>query len=184
MPQASKASTPIEALAGVVERVTFRNDEDGSACGGSKPAASGSSWSSGSTVEHGVAGQTKDEVDLALVAPFHHLRAAVMAVAPDGNPRLWPVPADAADETTQVTAYLCARGCLAGAQEHSDRPACRRVVDMNWQETALVVMGIEQGELLMALNDINRIVDIERHGCGRDRVAGTIEVDHHAHQAD
>ena len=36
----------------------------------------------------------------------------------------------------------------------------------------------------MAVNDINRIVDIERHGCGRDRVAGTIEVDHHAHQAD
>jgi len=32
---------------GVVERVTFHNDEDGSACGGSKPAASGSSWSSG-----------------------------------------------------------------------------------------------------------------------------------------
>ena len=36
-------------------------------------------------VEHGVAGQTEDEVDAVLVAPLHDLRAAVMAVAADGD---------------------------------------------------------------------------------------------------
>src|SRR5271167_4230969 len=95
---------------------------------------------------------------------FHDLRAAVMAVAANGDPGLWPVPADATDETTQVTAHLDARGRLAGAQQHGDRPARRRVVDMDRQETALVVMGVEQRELLMAVDDIHRIVDIERHG--------------------
>src|SRR5260370_5971244 len=37
-------------------------------------------------VEHGVAGQTKDKVDIVLVAPLHDLRAAVMAVAANGDP--------------------------------------------------------------------------------------------------
>src|ERR1700674_4017769 len=72
------------------------------------------------SVEHRVAGQTKDKVDVVLVAPLHDLWATVMAVAPDGNPGLRPVPADATDETAQVTADLGARGCLAGTQQHGD----------------------------------------------------------------
>ena len=107
-----------------------------------------------------------------------------MAVAADGDPGLRPVPADAADETAQMAAHLDARGRLAGAQQHGDRPARRRVVDVDRQEAALVVMGIEQRELLMAVNDIHRVVDVERHRRGRGRVAGAVEIDHHAHQAD
>ena len=49
-------------------------------------------------VEHGVAGQAKDEVEPVLLAPFHDLGAAVMAVAADGDAGQRPVPADAADE--------------------------------------------------------------------------------------
>ena len=45
-------------------------------------------------------------------------------------------------------------------------------------------MGVEQRELLMAVNDIPRIVDVERHGLRRSRVAGAVEIDHHPHQAD
>ena len=36
----------------------------------------------------------------------------------------------------------------------------------------------------MAVNDIHRIVDVERHRRGRGRIAGAVEIDHHAHQAD
>ena len=75
-------------------------------------------------------------------------------------------------------------GCLAGTQQHGDRPARRRVIDVDRQEAALVVMGVEQRELLMTVNDIHRIVNIERHRYRWGRVAGTIEIDHHAHQAD
>jgi hypothetical protein len=88
------------------------------------------------------------------------------------------------DETTQVTAYLCARGRLAGAQQHGDRPACRRVVDVDRHETALVVMSVEQRELLMPMNDIHCIVDIEGDRRGRRLVAGAVEIDHYAHHAD
>src|SRR4029077_4999009 len=92
------------------------------------------------SVEHRVAGQTKDKVDVVLVAPLHDLWATVMAVAPDGNPGLRPVPADATDETAQVTADLGARGCLAGTQQHGDRPARRRVIDVDPEGTELVGM--------------------------------------------
>ena len=93
-------------------------------------------------VEDNVAGQPKDEVDPILVAPLHDLRAAVMAIAADGDPGLWPVPADATDETAQVTTHLDARGRLARAQQHGDRPARRYVVDMDRQEAAPVVMAL------------------------------------------
>src|SRR6202030_623506 len=53
-------------------------------------------------VEHGVAGQTEDEVDTVLITPFHDLGAAVMPVAPDGDLGLWPVPPDTADQAAQV----------------------------------------------------------------------------------
>src|SRR4030081_2535983 len=68
-------------------------------------------------VEHAVAREAKDEVEVVLVAPFQNLRAAVMTVASDRDPGLRPVPADATDETAQVTAGLDARGRLAGAAE-------------------------------------------------------------------
>jgi len=92
--------------------------------------------------------------------------------------------ADAANQPTQVTTDLGARGRLARAKQHRDRPARRRVVDMDRQEAALVVMGIEQRELLMAVDDIYRVIDVERHRLRRVGVAGAVEIDHHAHQAD
>ena len=87
-------------------------------------------------VEDCIAGQAKDEVDPILIVPLHDLRATVMAIAADGDAGLWPVPADATDETAQVTAHLVARGCLAGAQQHGDRSARRCVVDMDRQEAS------------------------------------------------
>jgi hypothetical protein len=106
-----------------------------------------------SAVEYDVAGQAKDEVDAVLVAPFHDLRAAIMPVAPDGEPSVWPVPPDAADQAAQMTADLDTSWRLAGAQKHGYRPARRRVVNVDRLEAALVVMGVEQGELLMTVND-------------------------------
>src|SRR3954467_7679997 len=93
----------------------------GAAGGGAKGAARPTPQ----PVEHGVTGQTEDEVDAILVAPLHDLRAAVMTVAADGDARRRPVLPYAADQPAQVTADLDARGRLAGAQQHGDRTACR-----------------------------------------------------------
>ena len=55
---------------------------------------------------------------------------------------------------------------------------------MDRQKTALVVVGIEQRELLVAVNDINRVIDVECHRCRRARIAVAIEIDHDTHQPD
>src|SRR6266404_5550920 len=50
------------------------------------------------TSQYRIAGQTEDEIDAVFFAPRHHLRAAVMAVAANGQVGVRPVFAEAADE--------------------------------------------------------------------------------------
>src|SRR5258707_1189792 len=50
------------------------------------------------TSQYRIAGQTEDEIDAVFFAPCHHLWAAVMAVAANGQMGVRPVFADAADE--------------------------------------------------------------------------------------
>jgi hypothetical protein len=85
-------------------------------------------------VEQGVAGQAEDEVDGVLVAPFHDFRTAVMAVTPDGDPGLRPVPADATDKTAQVTAHLASEGAMATRQEWLDWVKAKRQAQAEMRE--------------------------------------------------
>jgi len=45
-------------------------------------------------------------------------------------------------------------------------------------------MGVEPSQLLVAVHDLDRIVDIEGHRRRRVCLAGAIEIDQDAHQAD
>ena len=58
--------------------------------------------------------------------------------------------ADAMHETPEMTTDLLTGRRLARTQDHGNRTACRGVVDMDRQEAALIVMGIEERELLVA----------------------------------
>ena len=83
-----------------------------------------------------------------------------------------------------MAAHLGARGRPAGAQQDGDRPGGRRVIDVDRQKAALIVMRIEERKLLMAVDDIHGVVNVERQRRWRDGVAGAIEIDHDPHQAD
>ena len=83
-----------------------------------------------------------------------------------------------------MAAHLLARGRLAGAQQHRNRAAGCGVVDMDRQEAALVVMGVEQSKLLVTVDDIDRVVDIEGHRRWRVGIAGAVQIDHDRHQSD
>jgi len=77
------------------------------------------------------------------------------------------VPADAADQVLDEGADLGPGRRLARAQENRHRLAAFHMVDVDGQEAARVVMGVEQRELLVAVHRIAGIVDIERDGGGR-----------------
>src|SRR5208283_1866269 len=60
-------------------------------------------------VEHNIAGEPENVVDAVVLAPRHHLFAAVMAVATDSDAGVGPVPADAPDQATEKLADLHTR---------------------------------------------------------------------------
>ena len=78
---------------------------------------------------------------------------------------------------------LACRG-LARAQDHGERVAGGGVIDMDGQEAALVVVGTEQRQLLMAVNDIERVVDVERHHRGRRGIARQPQIHQHIAEPD
>ena len=76
------------------------------------------------------------------------------------------------NEPAQMGARLDARRGLAGAHYDRDGTRALGVVDMDRQEAALVVMGVEERELLMPVRDIAGVVDIENHRCGLPFIGG------------
>ena len=88
--------------------------------------------------------------------------AAVMTIGADGDARHRPVLPDAANQPAQVTAHLDARGPLA-ARRPDGLSRCRRHGSAG---SSAHRNGVEQRELLMAVNDIHRVVNVERHRRG------------------
>jgi hypothetical protein len=67
--------------------------------------------------------------------------------------------------------HLDAARRLVGRQHDRDRPALLRVVDVDRQEAAFVILSPKQRELLMAVDDVAGLIDVERDGCRLARVA-------------
>jgi len=130
-----------------------------------------------------IGGKSEDIVDAVCLAEGQDFRPAIVPITADGDVGVGPVPADMPHETPEVSGRLRARGCLASAQQHGDRPTRGRIVNVDRQETALAVMAIPERQLLVAVNDIAGIIDIQRHRLGRLGIAGAIDADHDLHHA-
>ena len=91
---------------------------------------------------------------------------------------------DASDQTPYMATDLDAGRRLARPQDHRHRTTGGGVVDVDRQETAFVVVGIEQRQLLMTMNHVDRVVDVEHDRRGRRGVAGAEEIDHHPAEPD
>jgi hypothetical protein len=70
-----------------------------------------------------------------------------------------------------------ARRRLARAQENRHRLAAVYVIDVDRQEAAGVVVGVEQRQLLVAVHWVAGIVDVERDGRGRGGEAAAEDID-------
>ena len=102
------------------------------------------------------------------------------AVAAHGdlNPR--PAGADGAHDVAQHHRHLGAVGRLAGTQDHRHRLAGGRLVDVDGQEAAAVVMGVEQRQLLAAMHPVLGVVDVQQDA-PRDLGEAVAEQVHHRH---
>ena len=89
-----------------------------------------------------------------------------MAVAAQDDLDRRPASADAADDMAQHQRDLGPVRRLAGAQDDSDGLAGRRLVNVDRQKAAAVVVRIEERELLAAVNPVLGVIDIEQDGRG------------------
>ena len=113
------------------------------------------------------------------------LGRAVMPTATRGDLEPAPVVADAADDVLEDAGHLLAGGPLARAQQRQDRLAGGRLEELDGLEAVLVIMGVEQRQLLAAVDDVVGIVDIEDDALRHAGEAIAEQIDHrqpHARQ--
>lgn len=83
-----------------------------------------------------------------------------------------------------MSADLDAGWRFAGPQDHGDRAALLRVVNMNRQKAALVIVRVKERQLLMAMRHVAGVVDVERDRRGRRVVRRHPLIDECVSQAD
>ena len=106
-----------------------------------------------------------------------------MAVAAHHDVDCRPAGADMADDMAQHQGHLGTVRRLAGAQDDRHRLAGRRLVDVDRLEAAAVVIGVEQRQLLTAVNPVLGVVDVE-HDATRHLFEAVAEhLDHRRHHA-
>ncbi len=72
---------------------------------------------------------------------------------------------------------------LPGTQDHSDGLASGRLIDVDRQEAAAVVMRVPQRQLLAAVHPILGVVDVEQDTAGNLIKAVAEQLDHCRHHA-
>ena len=75
------------------------------------------------------------------------------------------------------TSRLCSGGSLAGTQQREHRLAGGRLEDVDGLEAIVVIMGVEQRQLLAAVDGIVGVVDIEHDALGNALEAGAEQID-------
>ena len=95
-----------------------------------------------------------------------------------------PVSADAPDQATEQLANLHARRRLARTQNHRNWSTRRRIIDMDRQEAALIIVGVPLRQLLVAVHNIDRVVDVQDNRPGWLLVTPAPEIDQGVGQAD
>jgi hypothetical protein len=86
---------------------------------------------------------------------------------------------DAPDQMLEHQRHLLSRWRLALPQEHHDRLAAGHVIDVDRQEAAGVVVGVEQRQLLPAVNRVAGVVDVQRDRGRLLREALAEQIHHH-----
>jgi len=107
-----------------------------------------------------------------------------VAVAANDDFHLQPAGADRLDQVPEHKRDLGTVGGLAGAEEYRHRLAGHRLVDVDRQKAAAVVMRMEQRQLLTAVHPIERVVDVEQNAARHLLETVAEEVDHRIHHAD
>src|SRR5512147_164578 len=105
-------------------------------------------------------GEAEHVVDPVRLTPVEYFRASVVAVGADQDLHIRPVGADRPQQATEKGADLDALRPLRRAKDGGDETAVL-VEDDDRLEAVLVVMGVEQAQLLAAVDRMEGVVNVE-----------------------
>lgn len=108
---------------------------------------------------------TQNEVVPASPAPVDDFGAAIVAVRAQQDLCLWPMAADRAHQAAKESPDSGALGPLGRAQYGGDEAALAIEHD-NGLEALFVMMGIEQAQLLAAVDGVEGVINIEHNAFG------------------
>src|SRR5271169_5747621 len=103
----------------------------------------------------------EDVIEAARPTPVENLGTAIMAVGAQQDLGVRPIGADRAQQATQEGLDLFAAGPLGGTKDSSDKSALAVEHD-DRLKSVFVVMGIEQPQLLAAVNRVECVINVER----------------------
>ena len=126
----------------------------------------------------GVAGKPENVAVALILQQVHDLGRAVMAVATHRDLDPGPMAPDAADDVAQDPRRLVTGWPLARTQQRQHRLGGRRVEDVDGLKAVLIVMGVEQCQLLAAVDGIRGIVNVEHDVLGHALEAVAKQIDH------
>jgi hypothetical protein len=127
--------------------------------------------------------KAEDVADPVALAPGHGFMPGIVAVAAHQDLHPGPAGADRLADVAQDESDLGAGRCLAWPEDHRERLAAGRLVEVDRQEAAAVVVGVEQRELLAAIDPVRGVVDVEHEASGQVVEAVAEQLDHGRHHA-
>ena len=129
-------------------------------------------------------GDAENEIEPLGAAEIQHLGRTIMAVGAEQDVHARPVSPNGADQAAQKAAHLAPGGAAGGAQQGGDGAALA-VEDDDRLEAAFILVGVEQAQLLAAMDGIEGVVDVECDAAWHLAEAVAVETDHglaHAQQ--
>ncbi len=124
-----------------------------------------------------VFGQTKNIAHPEPVTQIQNLRGAIVTVGAQQDFGLGPMPADLPDQSANVGRTLSAPGAAGRAQQRPDEPTAAVKHD-DGPEAILIIVGIEQAKLLVAVDRIEGVVYVERDLDQGTRKGLAVDPDH------
>jgi len=118
--------------------------------------------------------QPQEETQILGPAKIEDLGGGIVRIAPQQDAHVGPGLANLSDDPLEDRHDLLSRGPSPRPQDGGDQLPAPSLVDMDRQITELVVVGVEEGQLLMPVGRVFSIVDVEEDS-GRRRPVGVDE---------
>ena len=136
------------------------------------------------TPQYGIGGHARHVAHVVGLEPVHHIRLRVVAVCAEHDLGAREARLGPSDNSLEEGDDLLLRRSLSRTHDRGDQPPGYAFVHMERHQAVLVVVRVEQGQLLVAVDTVGGRVHVDDHAVGGARVAVQEVVHERVEQSD